>query len=92
MEWTLYLLKCADGSIYTGITKDLERRLRNHQEGKGAKYTRGRHPFSLHFTYKGLTYRQALQLEYIIRRLPHDKKEDLARYGTDYVLGLLTEK
>ncbi len=89
MEWTLYLLKCADGSIYTGITKDLERRLRYHQAGKGAKYMRGRAPFSLQFTYAGLTHRQALQLEYVIRRLNHDEKEALAGYGKHYVVGLL---
>ena len=43
-EWTVYILQCRDGTLYTGITDDLQRRLRAHQEGKGAKYTRGRGP------------------------------------------------
>ena len=42
--WTVYILECGDGTLYTGITDDLERRLKAHSEGKGAKYTRGRGP------------------------------------------------
>ena len=47
MRWTVYMLKCIDGSLYTGITTDLTRRIKAHQEGKGARYTHGRGPFQL---------------------------------------------
>ena len=47
MNWTVYILKCADGTLYTGITNDLERRLAEHESGQGAKYTKGRGPFQL---------------------------------------------
>ena len=47
MDWTVYILQCADGTLYTGITKDLERRVAEHESGQGAKYTKGRGPFQL---------------------------------------------
>lgn len=47
MTWTVYILRCADDTLYTGITNDLERRLADHQAGQGAKYTRGRGPLQL---------------------------------------------
>jgi len=47
MNWTVYILECADGSLYTGITKDIMRRITEHETGKGARYTAGRGPFRL---------------------------------------------
>ena len=47
MNWTVYILKCADGTLYTGITNDLVRRMSEHETGQGAKYTKGRGPFQL---------------------------------------------
>lgn len=47
MSWTVYILKCADESLYTGITNDLDKRLAAHENGNGAKYTKGRGPFEL---------------------------------------------
>jgi len=47
LNWVVYMLECADKSLYTGITTNLERRLAEHAAGKGAKYTRGRSPFRL---------------------------------------------
>ena len=47
MTWIVYMLECADNSLYTGITNDLDRRLAEHAAGKGAKYTKGRGPFRL---------------------------------------------
>ena len=47
MSWTVYILRCADGTLYTGITNDLKRRLAEHEAGQGAKYTKGRGPFNL---------------------------------------------
>ena len=49
MHWTVYILRCADGTLYTGITNNLERRISEHQSGQGAKYTKGRGPFELVF-------------------------------------------
>ena len=49
MHWTVYILRCADGTLYTGITNDLERRISEHQSGQGAKYTKGRGPFEIVF-------------------------------------------
>jgi putative endonuclease len=55
MHWTVYMLECADGSLYTGITTNLDRRLAEHAAGKGARYTKGRGPFRLVYseTYEG---------------------------------------
>jgi putative endonuclease len=47
MHWTVYILECADTTLYTGITNDLGRRMAEHAAGKGARYTRGRGPFRL---------------------------------------------
>ena len=47
MNWTVYILECADSSLYTGITTDLARRIIQHKTGKGARYTHGRGPFRL---------------------------------------------
>ena len=47
MSWFVYMLRCGDGSLYTGITDDVHRRLEAHRSGKGAKYTRGRRPLEL---------------------------------------------
>jgi putative endonuclease len=47
MTWTLYILECADGSFYTGISNDLDKRIKAHNDGLGAKYTRGRAPVRL---------------------------------------------
>ena len=47
MTWTLYILECADGSFYTGISNDLDKRIKAHNDGLGAKYTRGRGPVRL---------------------------------------------
>lgn len=47
MKWTVYILECADGTLYTGITNDLDRRMAEHEAGKGAKYTMGRGPLQL---------------------------------------------
>ena len=50
MAWYVYMLRCGDGSLYTGSTTDVARRLREHQNGTGAKYTRARPPVSLAYT------------------------------------------
>lgn len=51
-SWTLYILECADGTFYTGITNDIAKRIAAHEAGKGAKYTRGRAPLKLAYSEK----------------------------------------
>lgn len=62
-------MECGDGTLYTGITTDLPRRLQTHANGKGAKYTRGRGPFSIVYTEIHPTKSQALQREAHIKQL-----------------------
>lgn len=72
--WTVYLLKCSDGSYYCGITLDLKRRVKEHNAGKGSKYTRGRVPVKV-VTQSGFyTHGDALRLEKKVKGLRRDRK------------------
>ncbi len=73
-EWTLYILSCKDGTLYTGITDNLERRLAQHRVGKGAKYTRGRGPLHLVYTEICADHSKALRRELAVKRLPRAAK------------------
>lgn len=77
MFWYVYMLRCGDGTLYTGVTDDVERRLAAHRAGKGAKYTRGRGPLELVYTEEVPDKSAALRREYQIKRLPKQKKEGL---------------
>lgn len=68
-EWTVYILECGDGTLYTGITDDLKRRLSAHQAGKGAKYTRGRGPLTLRYRETLPDKGAALKRECALKRL-----------------------
>lgn len=72
--WYLYILRCRDGSLYTGITTDVARRLAAHREGKGAKYTRGRGPLELLHQERCGTHSQALRRELEIKALTRQEK------------------
>lgn len=73
----VYILKCSDGTFYTGWTTDPKARLNAHNSGSGAKYTRGRRPVSLVY-YEELSSRsEALKREAAIKRLPRNKKLEL---------------
>ena len=72
--WYLYILRCRDGSLYTGITTDVPRRLAAHREGKGAKYTRGRGPLELVHQETCGTHSQALRRELEIKALTRQEK------------------
>ncbi len=74
MAWMVYILKCADASLYTGITVDLERRLEEHSKGTGAKYTKHRGPFTLVFTEGQETRSQALKRESAIKAMTREEK------------------
>lgn len=75
--WYLYILRCGDGTLYTGITTDVERRLEAHRQGRGAKYTRGRGPLELAYQEEFGTHSEALKREYAVKQLPRDEKERL---------------
>jgi len=82
-EWSIYMVRCRDGSLYTGIATDIERRFAEHQAGTGAKYLRGRAPLKLVFK-KGIGSRSlALKIERMIKRLPKDKKERVVNTRID---------
>lgn len=70
----VYILRCADGTLYTGCTNDLERRLRTHNAGKGAKYTRARLPVELVYAEEAVDKSQALRREAAIKALPRSEK------------------
>ncbi|HZU52823.1 MAG TPA: GIY-YIG nuclease family protein [Holophagaceae bacterium] len=72
--WHLYLLRCGDGTLYCGIALDVAARLKRHQEGKGAKYTRGRGPLELVYEEVCGTKSLALQRERIVKRMPRAAK------------------
>lgn len=73
-NWIVYLVMCADQSMYCGITNDLEKRLKNHNCGKGAKYTRARTPVKLLGTSREMTRSEALKLEYRVKKTIPSKK------------------
>src|SRR5205085_2463105 len=78
-RWFVYLLECKDGTLYTGIAKDVKARIALHDAGKGAKYTRGRGPVRLLAKSTGLDLSGALKLEIRIKRLPKEEKLSLLR-------------
>ncbi|MFW6266821.1 MAG: GIY-YIG nuclease family protein [Halanaerobium sp.] len=73
----IYVLECSDGSLYTGYTTNVERRLEEHNSGQGAKYTRGRLPVKLRYQEEFKNRSLAQQREYQIKQLPRSKKEEL---------------
>ena len=73
-SWLVYLLRCGDGSLYCGSTNNLDARIRRHNQGMGAKYTRGRLPVTLAAASGPLSRSLALKLEYRIKQLPAGKK------------------
>jgi putative endonuclease len=78
--WFLYILKCNDGSFYTGITKDIERRFKVHNQGKAAKYTRARLPVELLYREKCKNRTAALVRECAVKALPRKKKEEIVKF------------
>lgn len=77
MTWWVYLLRCGDGTLYCGIALDVEARLKQHQAGIGAKYTRGRGPLALVYREACDSRAEALRRERVIKRLPRTRKAKL---------------
>lgn len=82
MNYT-YVVTCRDGSLYTGWTNDLEKRIKAHNEGKGAKYTKSRRPVILSYYEEYETREMAMKREYEIKHLSRQKKLELINSKKD---------
>ena len=78
-KWYLYILRCGDGTLYTGITTDVEARLEAHRSGKGAKYTRGRSPLELVYREECESHSDALKRELAVKAMPREEKQQLIK-------------
>ena len=78
-QWFVYILRCSDGTLYTGITTDVEKRFAAHSSGKGAKYTRGRGPLELVYCDECGDHSAALKREAQIKKLSREEKEKLIK-------------
>jgi len=78
-DWTVYLLRCSDESLYCGITKDVEKRVEKHRKGNGSKYVRSRLPARVVYTEDGHTRSTALKREHEIKSYSKQKKERLVK-------------
>jgi len=74
MSWAVYIVQCMDGTLYTGCSTDVTRRVWQHNRGKGAKYTRSRLPVRLLKQWPAMTRSKALRLEARIKKLPRSQK------------------
>jgi len=79
--WFVYILKCADNTYYTGITNNIKNRITNHENGTGAKYTKGRGPFILVFQESCPDRSNASQRERQIKKLSLEQKKQLIESG-----------
>ena len=75
----VYIVRCKDGSLYTGYARDPQARLRLHNAGRGAKYTCGRRPVKLVYSEACPTRSDALKREYELKKFPRAKKQQLVR-------------
>ena len=82
MNYT-YILKCSDGTLYTGWTNDLEKRIKAHNAGKGAKYTKTRRPVVLKYYEEFETKELAMKREYAIKQMKRKEKIELIRKGKE---------
>lgn len=87
--WQLYLLRCGDGTLYTGIALDAQKRLLMHRRGKGAKYTRGRGPLELVYTETCPSHSAALKRELEVKAMTREEKEALIADGHRFLFPLV---
>ena len=80
--WELYILRCGDGTLYTGIAVDAEKRLAAHRAGRGAKYTRGRGPLELVYRENCGSHSEALKRELSIKAMSREDKDRLIALGS----------
>jgi putative endonuclease len=86
-QWHIYIVRCRDGTLYTGIAMNLKKRIGEHNSREGgARYTRSRQPVELVYSERAASRSEALKREYEIKRLPRAKKKQLSsRYGKHFV-------
>lgn len=82
MNYT-YILECKDGTFYTGWTNNLEKRLKDHNDGKGAKYTKTRRPVVLAYYEEFATKEEAMKREYVIKQMKRSEKKKLIEKSMD---------
>lgn len=86
LDWKVYILECSDGTLYTGICKNVSSRVAVHNAGKGAKYTRVRLPVSVRYIESGFDRASASKREYVLKQLSRKQKLALIRSGTSAAL------
>jgi putative endonuclease len=89
MNWSVYIILCDDGSLYTGISTDVERRFRQHQQGVGAKFFRSRRPLQLAYQESGHDRASASRREREIKRWPPTRKRAFVDSGGIEVGGFM---
>jgi len=80
-NWCVYIVRCADDSLYTGITNDLEKRIKAHNDGLGAKYTKPRRPVCLAYQEAAADRSTASKREYVVKQLSRTEKQALINTG-----------
>jgi putative endonuclease len=87
-DWFLYIIRCGDNTLYTGITMDVQRRLAEHRGigGKGAKYLCGRGPLKVVYKIKAGTRSRALTMEYKVKSMEKKEKEKLIKTKNDLLV------
>jgi|TARA_R110002126_G_scaffold13118_2_gene56384 putative endonuclease len=80
MSWFVYIVECADDTLYTGITNDIDRRIDMHNNGTGAKYTKARAPVKLLYSEDAASRSEASKREYFIKKLNRSDKLKLLEY------------
>ena len=91
-KWIVYLVLCADGSLYCGVTNDLEKRLDAHNRGKGAKYTRSRGPVAVVGTSSEMSKSDAMKLECRVKKKRANRKVVELAINEDHLIELRIEK
>ncbi len=78
-----YIVQCSDGTFYTGWTNDLEKRIKDHNAGKGAKYTKARRPVVLVYYEEFATKEEAMRREWAVKHMERREKEAIIRRGKE---------
>lgn len=89
-SWYVYMLRCSDNSLYTGIAKDYEKRFKEHCNGVGAKYTRSRKPIKIEKTFVCCSRSEASKLEIKIKKMKKERKEAIIK--ENFFVENITEK
>ena len=81
MPWKIYIIRCKDSKLYTGITNDIERRIKQHNSGNGCRFTKYRYPVELLYTERAVSRAEALKREARIKQYTRQEKLKLIKNG-----------